>query len=91
MCPFTLSRRRCNGQVYAHGEAVSGWDISADDQLEYNKWIADQVRIRVLSVLVTSPLSLFYTSHVLRTVNAVPVESPPCVARRRCCSLPAPP
>lgn len=30
-------------QAYNYGQAVTGWDITADDQLVYNKWIADQV------------------------------------------------
>lgn len=31
-------------QVFSFDETVSGWDISAEDQLTYNRWIADQVR-----------------------------------------------
>lgn len=46
MCSLSHSfRTSCSrwGQAYNYGGAVTGFDITADDQLEYNQWIAEQV------------------------------------------------
>lgn len=30
-------------QAFVYGDNVTGWNITSAEQLEYNKWIADQV------------------------------------------------
>eukprot|EP00903_Cladosiphon_okamuranus_P008300 g7986.t1 len=37
-------------EAYSYGEAVTGWDITPEDQLAYNMWIAEQAHARNLSV-----------------------------------------
>ncbi|CAM9179404.1 unnamed protein product [Pylaiella littoralis] len=37
-------------ETFTYPEEVTGWAITADEQLVYNKWIADQAHLRNLSV-----------------------------------------